>query len=336
MAARSRRPTLLDVATAAGVSKSTVSRVVNGEGYVTEEKRSTITSVMERLGYSPNHIAQSLRTQRTYTVGFVVPNFTNEIYAANAEGATQILEPTGRTLLVSTAGVDGHRQLDVLRSLINRAVEGLILSLADETPQPVVELLASTDVPIVLVDRDMPAVKAADRVLIDHSAVAEAAAELRRLGHRRVLLVAPPEQIRPGREVATAFRSVYPRGRVRHVPLTFDAGQRTIGQALAEPPGRRPTGVIVCGTSVLAGVVTVVRRLGLAMPEDLSLVGYDESAISQLYDPQIATISRDTIGLGIAAGELLVSRIDDGRRRPMVTELASHYFTASSVGPPPR
>lgn len=335
MSRGTRRPTLRDVAREAGVSKSTVSRVVNGEAYVIEAKQNAVVEAMERLGYSPNPIAKSLRTQRTWTVGFVVPNFVNEIYASLAEGAAQVLEPTGRTLLVSTAGVDGHRQLEVLRHLIHRDVEGLILSLADESERPVVELLAAADVPIVLVDRDAPAVVRADRVLVDHSAVATAAAELRSLGHRRVMVVAPPEVTRPGREVAGAFCSVFPDAQVRHVPLTYDAGIETMRAALAGDPGERPTALVVSGTNVLVGIMTVIRENGLRIPEDISIVGYDESAVSHLHEPHIATISRDTIGMGVAAARLLLERIDEGREEPKVTEIRSRFVRAGSVGPPP-
>lgn len=335
MALPARRPTLPDVAKAAGVSPATVSRVLNGKDYVKESKRIAVTQAMEQLGYRPNQIAQSLRTQRTLTVGFVVPNFTNEIYAALAEGAAQVLEPTGRTLLVSTAGVDGHRQTTVVRNLIHRDVEGLILSLADEAAEPVIALLAAADVPMVLVDRDAPSVVGADRVLVDHSGVTAAAEELRGLGHRQVLLLAPPEVIRPGREVATAFRSVFPEGRVEHVPLTYDAGLAVIEDALAADADTRPTGIIVCGTNVLVGVMTAIRQRGLRVPTDISLIGYDESAVSHLYEPEIDTISRDTVGMGVAAAELLLSRIDDGRDEPAVTEIRSQYLRASSVGRPP-
>jgi LacI family transcriptional regulator len=334
--APTRKPTLHDVANLAGVSKSTVSRVLTEDKYVSSEARRSIEDAMRTLGYSPNTMARSLRTMRTMTVGLSVPTFVNEVYAALAEGATNVLERTGRTLLVATSGVDGHREVEVIDQMMSRHVDGLMLALANERSVATRRRIAAIDrIPIVLIDREIGNNHWLDHVLVDHwVGVVAAAKDLRRHGHKRLAMLAPPQSIRPGREVAAAIRTVYPDARVDHVPLTFSAG-KAAADSLTE--GRRdkwPTAVIACGTTVLAGVIDSFHARNLDIPRDMSLIGYDASMLATLSSPRIATISRDIVGIGVATAELIVARLSGAVHQGRTIEVNSVYQPAGSVGPP--
>lgn len=325
-------PTLLDVAERAGVSKSTVSRVLNDHRYVSPASRESVLQAVMELGYRPNSFARSLRTQRSLTVGFVVPSLRNDVYAALAEGASKVLEPTNRTLLVSISGNDARLEFNAIQHLIARNVEGLILTLADERSREVVRLLRESATPIVLVDRDVPSVSGADRIMVDQTSVTDAARNLEALGHTRVALLTPPEAIRPGREVTRAFREVYSDAEVIHGPLEFEHGRSAVESLLASKDP--PTALLVAGTQVFAGAMKAIRDAGLAIPEDISIIGYDESVFSQLVSPGIDTITRDILGIGTLAGQLLLSRLDEGRTDPVEVSIATRYIKRYSVGSP--
>lgn len=330
-----KKPTLIDVAEKAGVSKSAVSRVLNGTGYVSHDARKLIEEAMGALDYRPNTMARSLRTLRTMTIGLAVPTFVNEVYAALAEGATSVLERSGRTLLVATSGVDGHRELEIIDQLLSRHVDGLMLAIADESNKAIRDRIAAiTQIPVVLIDRDIGPSRV-DRVLVDHwPGIVAAAKELKRVGHRRIAMIAPPETIRPGREAAAALASVYPRAPVTHVPLTFEAGRNAAVNLLDLSDRSRPTAIIVCGTTVLAGVIDAIHSRRLTVPRDLSLIAYDASALARLSSPRIATITRDIVGIGIAAAELMVSRAEGSRPGGQVVSVATSYMPAGSVAEP--
>lgn len=328
-----KSPTLLDVAKRAGVSKSTVSRVLNDHRYVSHASRESVIQAVLELGYQVNSMARSLRTQRSMTVGFVVPSLRNDVYAALAEGASKVLETTNRTLLVSISGNDAQMEYNAIQHLLARSVEGLILTLADERPREVVNLLRQTTTPVVLVDRNMPGVANADRILVDHEiSVTTAALRLKDLGHTRVALMVPPASIRPGIEVSKAFTAVFPEAQVIHGPLIFEHGRSVLRELLDSPEA--PTALLVAGTQVFAGAMRAIRDSEYRVPRDISIIAYDESAFSQLLTPGIDTITRDVLGIGTMAGQLLLSRLDEGRVGPVEVSIPTRYIVRESVGPP--
>jgi LacI family transcriptional regulator len=331
-----KNPTLFDVAEKAGVSKSTVSRVINGAGYVSEDARKSIEEAMGTLGYRPNTMARSLRTSRTMTIGLAVPTFVNEVYAALAEGATNVLERSGRTLLIGTSGVDGHRELEVVDQLLSRNVDGLMLAIADESNKAIRDRVAAiAGIPVVLIDREIGPPNRIDRVLVDHwPGIVAAAKDLKRVGHKRIAMIAPPETIRPGREAALALASVYPKARVIHLPLTFEAGRNAAASMFDLADRARPTAIIVCGTTVLAGVIDALHSRRMTVPRDLSLIAYDASTLARLSSPPIATITRDIVGIGVATAELMVSRVSGARPPGQVVTVATSYMPAGSVSEP--
>lgn len=333
MSPLAKNPTLLDVAERAGVSKSTASRVLNDDRYVSHASRESVMQAVVELGYKPNSLARSLRTQRSMTVGFVVPSLRNDVYAALAEGASKVLETTDRTLLVSISGNDAHLEYNAIQHLLARNVEGLILTLADERSREVAGLLKNSTTPQVLVDRQVPGVTNADRILVDHeTSVTKAARRLKDLGHTQVALMTPPVTIRPGQEVTRAFIAIFPDAEVVHGPLVFEHGRSVVARLLeSEFP---PTGILVAGTHVFAGAMMAIRDADLRIPDDISIIAYDESAFSQLLSPGIDAITRDILGIGTMAGQLLLSRLDEGRTDTVEVSISTHYVERESVAPP--
>jgi LacI family transcriptional regulator len=309
------RPTLHDVAGRAGVSKSTVSRVLNSHPHVGSETREAVNEAMRELGYERNEVARSLRTNETLAVGLIVGALRNEVFAAIAQGVERVLVDSDRMLVIANSNGDTAREQRAIREFQGRGVDGLIMSLADERSRAVVAQLQQVSCPIVLLDRDGKGIPA-DRVLTDHGpGVSDAVEDLRAHGHVRTGLVCPPDFVRAGREVRAAFVTAHGDGDlVRSGTLTQAHGYESIKELLALPDP--PTGVIIVGIEVLVGVLTALDELGLRVPTDLSLISYDDSAAARFHTPPISTLTRDSERIGEIAARLVLERIN-GRRRTL-------------------
>ena len=330
---RRERPTLIDVARRANVSKSTVSRVLNNDLYVGEETRQAVVKAMIELGYERNEVARSLRTQATMTVGLIVTGLRNEVFAAIADGVERVMWAADRMLLVASS--DGKPELEqrAVQEFLRRGVDGLILSLVDERSQSIRRQLARADVPVVLLDRDAPGI-AADRVLTDHSrGMRDAIADLQRHGHRSLGLLCPPQSVRAGREVYNVFTSMVDDDRfVRSGPLDTAFGYQAVQDLMK--PRERPTALIVSGTQVLVGLLTGLAELSIRVPDNLSLVSYDDSAAARFYNPPISVLQRDTEEIGATAARLALERINAQRKQLRKILVPTQYVRRGSVAPP--
>jgi LacI family transcriptional regulator len=326
----SRSPTLFDVARRAGVSTSTVSRVLNDHPYASSQARQSVEKAIAELGYQRNEIARSLRTNSTLTAGLIVTELQNEVFASIAHGAEGVLSASNRVLIVGSSGGVIESEARIVAELLRRGVDGLILALVDERSHLVEDQLAQSDVPVVLIDRDAPGI-VADRVLTGHSAgVREAVDDLRQHGHTAIALIAPPTNVRPGREVYAAFTSAMGDDRLTKLgPLTADFGDTAMRELLNERPG--PTAVLISGTQVLVGVLTALQDMAVQVPQDLSLISYDDSAAARFYNPPISVLVRDTALIGRTAAELLLERIDQSRSTLQTVVIPTEYMRRGSV-----
>ena len=199
-----RRPTIKDVAREAGVSTVTVSRVANAPELVKAATRERVEAAMRRLGYAPNAAAQSMRTNVSRTIGFLVPDLTNYPNAAVAKAAEATLAEAGYYMLLTDSDHDVAREARFLRLLRSRQVDGMILYLCDEDDPEVQATIGELDIPVVVLDRDLPL--PLDTVFSEHQeAMRRTVAHLAAVGHRELGLLMPDLRIRPVRERARAF-----------------------------------------------------------------------------------------------------------------------------------
>ena len=206
-----------------------------------------------------------------------------------------------------------------IRFLLSRRVDGLILSLASETDPATLEQLAKLEVPIVLLDRDLPAGVGASAVQSDHATgMRQAVDHLLDLGHRRIALVAGSLDLRPGHARLTAMHDAIAARGLEDTSITMpgsfsvEHGVRATNELLdADAP---PTAIIAGGNHPFVGVLTAITERGLRPGEDISLVACDDIPLARIYQPPIATISRDAESIGATASRLLLAATD-GRRR---------------------
>ncbi|MFP5343847.1 MAG: LacI family DNA-binding transcriptional regulator [Candidatus Limnocylindria bacterium] len=337
--ARRRRASMREVADLAGVAISSVSRVLSGHPDVSGDMRERVLDAVRQLEYEPDFLAQSLRRGATLSVGWVIGDISNPLMASMTSGAESVLRASGYSMLLMNSENDPKLDAAHIRFFQTRRVDGMILSLASELEPATLEVLGQVDVPIVLVDREVPADIAASGVRNDHRPGIRAAVEhLVDLGHRRIALITGALDLWPVRErIAGMHDAVAGRG----IPdetitltgsLSAEHGEAATEEILRMSP--RPTAIIAGGNQVLAGCVRALARHDVRIPEDMSFVTCDEVALSELHSPPIASVGRDTVALGRIAAELLLKRIT-GSNEPETVVLPTAFTPRASCAPPP-
>lgn len=325
---------LREVADRAGVAMSSVSRVLSGHPDVSAAMRTRVMAVVEELGYEPNLLAASLRRGSTMTVAAVVPGVSSPfaVMALAAEGG---LREAGYALLIGSS--QGSPELDAAQvsQFRRRRVDGLLLSVADESAEATLDEVRRLRSPVVLVDCELAGVGGTSAVLCDHAGGVERVVEqLRGLGHRSAALVAGPMAERSARELVRAFeaacgwlsiaaaveRDIDPAG-------AQDATARLLGRR------ERPTAVVSGSAAILPGVVRAVRAAGLRVPADISVVTFGDAPLLEVVEPPIAAFDRDPVAVGHEAARLLLDRIHGGP--PETAAVANRFTPRASCGPAP-
>jgi LacI family transcriptional regulator len=329
------------VATEAGVHPSTVSRALNhhAESTIRAETRQRVLAAADRLGYRPSALARSLRLQRTWTLGMLVPDITNPFFSSIIKGAEDAARERGYNLILCNSEDDPAREATYLRVLRERQVDGLLIAssqMADDT----IDQLRAEAFPFVLVNR---AAHGADdlTVLVDnHAAAHELVAYLAGLGHRRVGHVAGPQNTTTGAERRDGYRAAVlqygladePGLLVEAEAFSEQAGSRALHAMLAGPA--RPTAVFGANDLIAIGMLQHLREIGVRVPQDLSIVGFNDIPLAGLLEPALTTVRVPQLGMGLAAAHLLIDRLEGNPigavRVTLPTEL---IIRASSAAP---
>ena len=343
-----RRPRIADVAREAGVSKTAVSFAFNSPDRLAPETASRIRTVADSLGYRPHPVARMLTQRATRTIGVLTPQalsviFSNPFFGAFSEGVALAAEQEGYALhFISPL----HGSL--ARAMGRATVDGAV-AVGLSARHPEVEQIRAAGLPLVMVDSsalpDQPTVE-----IDDVGGAAPAAEHLIDLGHRDVLVVGI-EPLSPGRRHG-------PRGRRRRgacaaivgafeaagialpdaasvvAPATIEGGIAALRRAWED--GLRPTGVLVMSDAMAIGVIRAARELGLRVPQDLSVVGFDDIDISQHTNPPLTTVHQPIRLKGETAVRLLLAMIEGRERRPAAVRLETRLIIRESTGPAPR
>jgi LacI family transcriptional regulator len=331
------RSNMRQVAEMAGVAMSSVSRVLSGHPDVSPAMRERVMQAVDELGYQPDLLAQSLRRKATRSVGFVVGDISNPLLAEITLGAETTLREAGYSMLLTNSENDPALDAAHVRLLMQRRVDGLMLSLATEDHQETVATLEQLDAPIVLIDRELPRSVRASAVLSDHRIGMRAAVRhLLDLGHRRIDLILgqpmrPSRERRLGLEEAYRERGLEPTYRTVEGQLGSTHGRIATGDLLdaAEPP----TAIIAGGNQILVGTLEELLRRNLRVGADISLVSCDAVSVTELFTPPIAVVRRDNRELGRRAAQLLLRQLEGEEVRQEVV-LPTEFVPRASCAPP--
>ena len=330
-------PTLEDVARRANVSTATVSRALNTPDRVREETRLRVQEAVRELGYTPNFGGQALASRRTNTIGAVIPTMDNAIFAHALQVLEEALAREGVTLLVATSQYIREREEAQVRALMGRGVDGLVL-IGAARDRAVYDLLQKREVPYLLL---WASARDDGHVTIGFDNAKTAAGVIDRLsgrGHRRIVMIAgltagndrAAERVRGARDRCRALG--LPPLEVVETEYTLDAGEREAAKILARP--YRPT-ALFCGNDVLAaGAIHGAKSLGLSVPSDVSIVGFDDIDLARVTSPPLSTVRVPHRRMGRAAAQEILRWTREGIR-PSNIEFDAVWVERDSLGAPP-
>lgn len=323
-----------DVAKKAKVSRALVSLVMRGEPNVSEQRRRRVLKAAEELGYRPNAYARSLASKRSHTVGVLINDVTNPYFGGVYSSLAAAAEGSGLDLLVAPGTRSAEKEVPLIRTLLEHRVAGLALMSPMMSTKQLRSFTASW--PTVLIGRDasLPGV---DVVTTDeHQAMSLVLDHLTALGHRDIVHVTGGTN-RSGKDRAKAYLAVMEeRGlEPRVIPGAFshEAGQAAAHEILASPC--LPTALVAANDLVAVGAMGVFESHGLRVPDDISVVGYDDSQIARLDLVQLTSICQGVDQFGAAAMELLVARIEDPSTPRVVQRIETTLVERRTTCPAP-
>lgn len=333
-----RPPTIRDVAARAGVSKSLVSLVINGSPLVRDDKRAAVLAAVDELGFRPSATARHLTTRRTGAVGVLVTDLRNPWYADALDAVHARLHAAGATMLLGDARLDAAADGRVLHTFVDLRLDGLVL-VGSLDPTPAV-LDAARRLPTVVAgarDVDLPGVDVS--VQDDDGGARLATGHLLDLGHRRLVHLAGASgavmRVREAGFAAAVAGRDGASGEVVRTAMTEDAGYLAALELLDRPAGERPTAVFAAADVAALGVLRAAAQRGLRVPEDLSVVGFDDVPLARLPGTALTTVDASSTAVGATAVDLLMDRVaDPGRERRV--EVAPTSLVARRTTAPPR
>jgi len=330
--------TLEKIAAMAGVSRSTVSRVVNNEPNVREETRKHVWEVINEMGYHPNAAARSLAGRRSHILGIVIPRAVNSLFVDPffpllLQGASEGTSKHGYLLMLSM--LDRLAEQDFYhRAVRSRTMDGLVISSA-MLDEPLVSLLLEDEIPFVNIGRlpDHPGISYIDvdnlhgaRMAVNH---------LLELGRQRIATITGPLNTVVGLDrlegYKTAFRSA---GRtvddalIAESDFTESGGYNVMQRLLAH----NPDAVFVASDLMAFGAIRALRRAGYQVPDDVAVVGFDDAQIATLTEPKLTTVRQPTFELGRAAVELLCCLVEQEDALPQRQILSTELVIRASCG----
>ncbi|MFS0893130.1 LacI family DNA-binding transcriptional regulator [Microbacterium sp. 179-I 3D3 NHS] len=355
---RSVPPTISEVAEAAGVGRSTAARTLGGYGYVSPELRERVLAAAERIGYRANALARSMSTGVSQTLGVIVADIANPFFGGVVRGISDASRARGFDTLVLSTHEDLDEEIAATNVLIDKRVDGIILASAalDAASAGHIAQARARDIPVVLVDRAVPGLDL-DAVVIDNRTSArDAVARLLDAGHRRIGFVwGPPVAERPRRRrelIDVTSRNLWTDGErlqgyldaLDDEGVVFDPELVMVGAkteehaevevermlALDDPP----TALFCTENDAVTGSLLALRRRGLRVGADVSLIGFDDSSWAAVMEPPLTMIAQPTLELGARAAEVLFAAIDGEPGRAALHTLGTRFVERASVQPP--
>lgn len=311
---------MADVARRASVSPATVSRVLNGRGTVGEAYRRRVLEAVDELGYRPNRLAQNLRLQRTGAIGVVVSDIENPHFSEMARAVEDRAYSQGYRLLVCNTDESPEKQGAYLQTLVEERVVGVILSPSDPAGPEIAELL-DLGIPLVAFDREVVDPRA-DAVIADNVSAARASVELLvAAGHRRIAFVSGRRNVETGAERLDGYeltmRAHGLEPLVVEGKFRADEARAGVKRLLLSP--ERPSALIVGNNMMTLGALRAVHDVGLDVPRELALVGFDDPIWAALVHPPLTVFGQPVRRMATEAMELLLERISGVRTAPRRT-----------------
>lgn len=326
-------PSILDVAREAGVSSATVSHVLNGTRPVAPATQERVRDAVESVGYRRNLAARSLRTSTSSTIGMIVPDAANPFFAELARGVENAAFEADYRVLLCNSDDDSTKEARYVETLIENLAAGAVIIPTDDNTK-LVEALNERNIAVVVVDRALSDIEV-DSVIPTHIQGAKQATQyLIELGHNNIACIASrsggtaASQRLEGFEQATSGRAT--QTHVRYGDFHYDSGYRCANELLRLQP--RPTAIFACNDLMAIGALRAANEQGLEVPEDISIIGFDNIEAARYTNPTLTTVAQPLQEIGAQAARLLLARIADKTRSVTSMEISTQLVVRESTG----
>ncbi|MGA2763369.1 MAG: LacI family DNA-binding transcriptional regulator [Spirochaetia bacterium] len=334
---RERRSiTIKDVAAAAGVGIMTVSRVINSSGYVRQSTRERVTKAIGALGYTRNMIARSLSSRKSQVLSIIVPDMTNAFFSGVARGAERTARAHGYHVLIGDSEGTVENEHAFVETAVSRMADGVILVAPRMSEADI--LRVNSRIPVVVVDRGMKEPGIGD-VYIDNKKGSFAAVEyLIAQGHDRIGFVSGPRNVQNSRRRRDGYESALQRHNLPVDVRLICQGRFVCEDGIAACDyffglAKPPTAVFCSNDLMAIGLLHRARERSLSVPEDLSVVGFDDIPLAQWVTPALTTVRHPMVEMGKCSVELLLQRVG-AVRRCLIQKLENTLIVRASAGPP--
>ena len=341
-----KRVTINDVAKQAGVSKSTVSHVINNTRFVENETRQKVLHAIEALGYRPSSVARSLVSRKTRTAAILVSDVGNPFYSEVIHGVEEVALANGYDIFLCNTNYDLQRGMKFIHSLIDKLVDG-VLFMSSSMSIELVQELKNNQIPAVVLDWETDKVTGkAAAITIEFSAgIHQAVHHLVQLGHTRIAHISGPQNLWTAQKRRTDFLNALhghgldsPDGLIVEGNLRIDGGREAFRQLCEED--QKPTAVFAANDLTALGILWSARECGMQVPQDLSIIGLDNIDLASKVAPPLTTVALPRFEIGSLAMTMLLDLIHGDQQTcsevlGISRKVSTHLVVRESTASPP-
>ena len=329
-------PTIRDVAREAGVSPATVSRVVANYGYVSNNARERVLVAVQKVGYRPNAIARSMIKGATHTIGLIISDISNPFFPEVVRGVEDAAHRQGYNIILCNSDEVISKENDYIDVLLSKQVDGLIVASTSSEPGHLMEA-AQRGTPLLLLDRHVPGTTC-DVVKVDNITGARLAMEhLLDLRHQRIGLITGPKRVSTARDRTEGYRLALENRSIpcdERLVINSDFKEKGGYEGLIQLMAleHKPTAIFTANNLTTAGALTALRTLGLRIPDDISIVAFDDMTWMRLVEPQLTVVQQPMYLMGTTATEILLHRMLRNPNEPQqVMQLQANLVVRGSA-----
>jgi DNA-binding LacI/PurR family transcriptional regulator len=332
-----RQTTIIDIAKRLGISPSTVSRALSNHPDIKRETKILVKRLAEEMHYSPNPIAQSLKSSRTTTIGVIVPEIEHDFFSSAISGIEEVAYQSGYSIIVCQSNESFEREVVNTNLLIHHRVAGVIVSISQNTKNgDHFRDVLVRKIPLVFFDRVCEDVVASKVVIDDYRSAFEAVVYLVGRGYKRIAHFAGPRELDICKKRLSGYVDALKQARlpllkelVRYGGLHELDGYNTMDSLLKE--GNIPGAIFSINDPVAIGAFQRIKEAGLKIPADIALIGFSNNKITSLIDPQLTTVDQPSFEMGRRAAELLIDEIEDKLSEPRTIVVDTHLIIRGST-----
>lgn len=310
--------TILDVAKLSGFSKTTVSRVINGNGPVSEEARQKIEEAMRKLNYTPNYFAQGMRTNKTRTIALLVPDYSNPFYPELFKNVEEVARQNGYMITLCNTDEEAEKELEYIKEIVKRNIDGIIFCTYNRIRRNIDYLIRiSEEIPVVFMDQVVDEDEPINYVVTDgFESTRKAAGYLIEKGRRRIAYIKGSSKRRVTKERYNGYRQALMDYGINFDPSLVYTGNFHMksgfeGAKYLMSINNPPDAIMAASDAMAIGAIKYLKYAGFSIPGDVNVVGFDNIFLSTLVEPALTTISQPIKELGREAVKILIDKINN-------------------------